>query len=237
MSREKILESIILKKQDFSEADQIVTVFSKEEGKLRCLVKAAKLPTSKLHPVLQPLFLSRVTLANGSTTLPKVIRGQAIESFGEIFSEEHKLSAWFVVSEFLIRALPDGQPNPQLFDLTRQYLQFLNTTDLNPVSSKISLTQFQIKAMDELGLGIHLVSRQTSGSTWFSMDKGGFFDEGTGSDSFQVNKESYDLFILLKDQAFELAILAEDQNDVLFKLVNRFVTYQLEREIKSSKFV
>src|SRR5262245_40565874 len=131
MSREKTLDCIILKKQDFNEADQIVTLFSREEGKLRCLVKAAKLPTSKLQPAVQPLFLSKVTMTGGSTSLSKVIRGQAMESFGSIIADAEKLSAWFVVSELLIRGLPDGQPSPQLFDTTKHYLRFLNFAGLS----------------------------------------------------------------------------------------------------------
>ncbi len=237
MSREKILESIILKKQDFSEADQIITLFSKEEGKLRCLVKAANLPTSKLQPVLQPLFLSRVTLANGSNTLPKVIRGQSIKSYGKILDESEKLSAWFVVSELLNRALPDGQTNLPLFEETLRYLDFLNESELPSTGVKVSAMQYQIRVLGLIGLGIRILPGSIPDKLWFSMDKGGFFSEDTGVDSFEVSRQSYDLFLALKEQDYALAILALDPNDALFKLITKFVTYQLEREIKSSKFL
>lgn len=236
MAREKNLESLVLKKHDYGETDQIVTIFSKEEGKLRCLVKAAKLATSKLHPSLQPLFLSYVTLV-GSGSLPKVIRVQPIKSYGEILVDQTKITAWFVVSEFIIRALPDGLPNEPLFQELKDYLVFINDTELSEAAVILSAVQFQIKALDLLGYGVRVIAGDMPDKVWLSMDQGGFFAQEPSVSAETVPKEAYELFLSLKQQPYNITIMMGDNNRSLQKLVERFVAYQLEREIKSSQFL
>ncbi len=60
MPRENTYLSIILKKQAFKEADELITVYTKEAGKLRVLAKSIKSPKSKLQHGLQVLFLVKI---------------------------------------------------------------------------------------------------------------------------------------------------------------------------------
>src|SRR5690349_15887569 len=129
MSRERAVEAFIIKKQDYGEADQIITLFCKEEGKIRALVKAAKLPTSKLQPMLQPVFQTRVNLtgSNAGTGLAKVIGVQLIAAYSNIFENEAKMASWYVASELVMRGLADSAPNEQLFLELERYANFLQT--------------------------------------------------------------------------------------------------------------
>ena len=129
MSREQIYTAFVLKRMDYGETDQIITLFSLEEGKLRALVKAAKLPTSKLQPMLQPLFKVSVTLV-GNGGLPKVIAARALKSFPGFYQDPSKLSCWYLVSELLNKALGDGSANEALYDLVDEYLEFLDQQQL-----------------------------------------------------------------------------------------------------------
>ncbi len=239
MSRERSIASFILKKQDFGEADQIVTLFSKEEGKVRALVKAAKLPTSKLQPMMQPLFQTRVTLSGNKDRagLAKVIGVQLINAYSGILESESKLAAWYVVSELLIRSLPDSAPNEALFDELEQYALFLHETDLEPDQVKHSVIQFQIKALASLGLGIRSFASEGGENLWFSLDRGGFTAEDS-VDAIPIRREVFHSFRILADESYALGIeLKIEDSTPLSSLVNRFVTYQLEREIKSQQLL
>ncbi len=242
--RERAIASFILKKQDFGEADQIITLFSKEEGKVRCLVKAAKMPTSKLQPMLQAVFQTRVTLAGhkDKAGLSKVIGVQMLHNYSGIMESESKLAAWYVVSELLIRALPDNEPNEQLFNELEEYAQFLHSTDLTADLVKQSVIQFQIKALSRLGLGIRSFTANSQDITepqnvWFSIDRGGFTTEDS-VDAIPMRWQSFQVFKSLANQPYSSQgnIIAEDFTP-LSGLVNRFVSYQLEREIKSQKLL
>lgn len=241
MARERAVEAFILKRQDYGEADQIITLFSKEEGKLRALVKAANLPTSKLRPMLQPLFQTRVTLSGSANSpgLSKVIGVQAIAVYSGILEDNDKLSAWYIASELLIKALPDNAPNELLFSEMEQFAQFLHATNLDVIGIKKSITQFQIKAMAALGLGIRLPDENalSPGATTlqFSLDRGGFV-LADALDGLPVAGAVYKAFQNLAQSNYENGQEIPDAaTSELQNLVNRFVAYQLEREIKSQR--
>ncbi len=244
MSRERAVDTFILKRTDYGEADQIVTLFSKEEGKVRALVKAAKLPTSKLQPLLQPLFETRVTLSGSkeNTNLAKVINVQLIQAYGGILESEMKLSAWYIVSELLIRALPDHAPNESLFFELEQYASFLHETTSNAEQIKQSVMQFQIKALATLGMGVRDFSTSSGplsarDNLWFSLDRGGFVDENS-VDAIPIQWEVFQSFRVLSEQSYDRGVAVQTSNlGLLPSLINRFVTHQLEREIKSHQLL
>ena len=53
MSRETKLTGIILKKQPLNESDEIITFYTKENGKIRALAKSVKSSKSKLQQKIQ----------------------------------------------------------------------------------------------------------------------------------------------------------------------------------------
>ncbi len=240
MSRDRTIEAFVLKKQDYNEADQIITLFSKEEGKIRALVKAANQPNSKLRPALQPLFQSKVTLTGsaGGVGLMKVIRAQAIAVYGGILEEESKLSAWYIAAELIMRSLPDSAPNETLFSNLEEFAKFLHTTTLDSNAVKKVITQFQIKTLDSLGLGISTPElTENTRNLQFSLDRGGFVSSST-LDGQATSKEVLVAFLLSKNKDYqEGQSVSEKESEQLQKMVNRFVTYQLEREIKSQRYM
>jgi DNA repair protein RecO len=244
MRKERIIESFILKRTDYGEADQIITLFSKEEGKVRALVKAAKLPTSKLQPLMQPLFETRVSLTGNKDAvgLSKVINVQLIKAYSGILETESKLAAWYVVSELLIRALPDSAPNESLFVELEQYANFLHCTEMEAETVKQSVIQFQIKALATLGLGIRAFTSTSAPlasheGLWFSIDRGGFINEDS-VDAIPIRWEVFQSFQILAENSYARGIdVAPTDLGLLSNLINRFVIHQLERDIKSHQLL
>lgn len=242
--RERALACFIMKKQDFSEADQIITLFSFQEGKVRALVKAAKMPTSKLQPMLQLVFQTRVTLTGSKERagLSKVIGVQMISNYSGIMESESKLASWYVVSELLMRALPDSEPNEQLFEELENYAQFLHSSELETDQVKQSVIQFQIKALRALGLGIRSASNEASQvngaqNIWFSLDRGGFTTEES-TDAIPIRPQSYEAFNAMQSQPYSVAAKFPNEDFTpISGLVNRFISYQLDREIKSNQLL
>jgi hypothetical protein len=104
---------------------------------------------------------------------------------------------------------------------------------------QISVVQFQIKALIALGLGIRSVSSAGSAAhssptpVRFSLDRGGFTEEES-TDAVTVTTELYKIFLGLSEQDYQPTHnISEKGLMQLQGLVSRFVSYQLEREIKS----
>lgn len=234
MPREQDYNAFVLKRTDFGETDQIITIFTEEEGKLRAIVKAAKLPTSKLSPALQPLFKVKVTLV-GNGGLPKVIRVQVIQTYSGFYEDTAKLECWYLVSELIAKALADGSPNQALYQLLSAYLEFVSHHPLSREQLAASSIQFQIKALTALGMSIKTSLERSV--LWFSPSNGGFMDNDRSVDSIPVNPADYEIFERLTKQDFSLALEINQLPVQLTRLINQFVTYQLERELKTVQYL
>lgn len=234
MAREQSYQAIIIKKQAFGEADEIVTFLTEELGKVRALAKSIKLAGSKLQQALQPIFLNQITLA-GSGNLPKIIGVQTLETFPQI-QEPEKIKVWFVVAELLNKALPDEQKNQPLFALVVGYLEFLNSGDWDEATLSTSLVKFKIKLLELIGLQIHVPAQDGPGIL-FSANRGGFYIGQAASDSVSVSPTTWKAFQSLQSQSFQELAEAQWDTSAVSDLVNKFIVYQLDREIKAEKFL
>jgi DNA repair protein RecO len=236
LPREQSYQAIIIKKQPFGEADEIITFFTEEAGKLRALAKSIKLGTSKLQQTLQPIFLNRVQVA-GNGTLPKVIGAQTVNSFPLLQSRPERVEVWFVIAELLNKALPDEQKNQPLFGLVREYLQFLNSPDISEPALAASLLKFKIRFMELIGLQVHAPSSSDGTGILFSANRGGFYSGQPASDSRPASPATWQLFWQLQQAPFADLDSIQDDTGQLRELVNEFISWQLEREIKAERFL
>ena len=67
MTRQRLYRTpaVILKRMDLGEADRIVTLYSRDEGKVRAVAKGVRRTTSRSAGHLEPFTLSDVLLAVG----------------------------------------------------------------------------------------------------------------------------------------------------------------------------
>lgn len=126
MPREQTYTAIILKKQPFGEADEIITFFTSESGKLRGLAKSVKLPKSKLQNCLQSLFLVDLTLS-GKSQLPQIIGAEPKKTFFRLRQDLESLKRAFYAAELVLKFTPDAQSNEGIFLLLENFLEFLDT--------------------------------------------------------------------------------------------------------------
>jgi DNA repair protein RecO (recombination protein O) len=236
VSREQSHEAIIIKKTPFGEADEIISFFTEQAGKLRALAKSVKLGKSKLQQSLQPIFLNRVELA-GSGNLPKVIGVQTLNAFQNLQAAPERVAVWFVIAELLNKALPDGQSNPELFKFTLSYLEFLNTENIPEAGLRASLVKFKIRFLELIGLEIHAPLGLEGPGILFSPSRGGFYQGSKSSDSRPITSSVWQAFLFLRKTPFSDLVQIQESNPELAELINDFLTYQLEREIKANRFL
>jgi DNA repair protein RecO (recombination protein O) len=241
MSKEQKYNCIILKKTPFKEADEIVTVFSRELGKLRFLAKSSKSNKSKLAFALQNLLLVNITLAGGfGRSMPKVISSQIVESFPRLRENLQACALAFYASELVYKFTPDEQENPVLFELLTDFLQFLNTSQLNNLLLNPALAKFKINFLDSIGYSLSCPSSvMPDEKLFFSNLSGGFIKKALSLDSKSIKTLSVRQCIILKPGSFAELGLSEELLDCeeLNSLLTGFLEYQLERTIHSEKLL
>ena len=91
------LTAIVLKRRVFKEDNLLITVYSKEKGKLTLLARGAKKVLSKLAGHLEPVSLSYLNAVDGRA-IDQLIGAEMIQCFSTIKNDLDKLSAtgWFL---------------------------------------------------------------------------------------------------------------------------------------------
>ncbi len=234
--RETRYTSIILKKQPFNEADEIITVFTKEKGKLRFLAKSVKFSKSKLSGSLQNLFLVEITAAKSSSHLPKLIGARVLNNFVNLRQDLEKLKYAFYAQELVLKFTGDEHKNEKLFNLFLEYLEFLNNHYQRAVLEP-ALAKFKIGFLETVGFRITYDKNCASAqSVGFSNPKGGF--TSGGHHRGRNLKCSFEQFLKLQNLDFnDLAKASLGEIDELQGILSSFIEYQLERQVKSEKFL
>jgi len=123
----KKLLGIILKKQNYKEADQILTVWTREAGKVRILARGLRKPASKLNYALPDLGLAELHFTGKN--LPVLIGAKPIRNFPSLTEDLQKTIIGFYAAELMLKMTADEHPNAEAYDLLAGFLAELNQAD------------------------------------------------------------------------------------------------------------
>lgn len=146
-------QGFVLKRYNYSEADRLITVFTRNHGKLTAIAKGVRKPTSKKAPHIETFTHVDLYFVKGHN-LPLITQAQTITKFSHL---EHHLDTTrqaYHLAEIIDRLLQDEQPYPKIFD---DLISLFNCLDL---SFKITnfhqqklIASFQFNLLTQLGFG------------------------------------------------------------------------------------
>jgi DNA repair protein RecO (recombination protein O) len=146
--RYKKLLGIILKKQNYKEADQILTVWSREEGKIRLLARGLRKTSSKLNYALPDLGLAELHFTG--TSLPLLIGAKPVKTYRSLSEDLQKTIIGFYAAELMLKMTADEHPNPEAFELMTNFLENLDQADYSARYQPL-LECFSLELLDCLG--------------------------------------------------------------------------------------
>ena len=91
-------QAIVLRTQKLGEADRIITLFTKEHGRLRAVAKGVRRTKSRWGARLEPASLVDLQLYQGKN-LDTVTQAEGIENFGDVISGDYQ--QWTIASAIL----------------------------------------------------------------------------------------------------------------------------------------
>ncbi|MFO0805379.1 MAG: DNA repair protein RecO [Gemmataceae bacterium] len=116
MAAEKAL-ALVIRGMDWSETSRIVTLFTREFGKVRALAKGGRRLKSNFDVAFDLLNVCHVMfLRKAHGGLDLLTEAQAEERFPILRNDLHALYAGYYIAELLADGTQDYDPHPDLFD-------------------------------------------------------------------------------------------------------------------------
>ncbi len=147
MPSEKAL-AVVIRAVEFSETSLVVTLFTREFGKIGALAKGGRRLKGPFESALDLLALCRIVfLHKSSEALDLLTEAKLLRRFRPAGRNLAGLYAAYYVAELLGEMTDDDDPHPDLFDLADQTLAALAAGE--PVAKR--LVRFELGALRLLG--------------------------------------------------------------------------------------
>lgn len=145
-------EAFVLKRTNYSEADRLLTIFTKNHGKLFAIAKGSRRSTSKKAPHIELFTLTKLHFMSNNNFL-MVTQAETINNFLLLKTDLAPVRAAFHLNELIDQLLLEGESYPEVFNSFVILFKALNQNDLSSAHRQKLITNFQIEILNHLGFG------------------------------------------------------------------------------------
>ena len=238
------VEAVILRHADWGEADRLVTIYSREDGKLRTVAKGVRKMRSRKAGHLEPFTRVKLLLARGHD-LWIVTQAESIDLFSPIRENLNLTAQAAYVVELLDRFTYEEGANWQLYKLLVDTLDRLATD----ADIFIPVRYYEMRMLDLLGFRPQLFNCASCEEEiqprdqYFSADIGGVLCprcRGKGQSTRSVSMEVLRFLRHIQRSSYTRARQANPPEEVRQEMegvMNYYLTYLLERGLNSPEFI
>ena len=149
MFRSYKAQAIILKRTNFSEADRLITVFTKRHGKLKLIAKGIRKLTSRKKGHLELFTHAQLQIAK-TKSIDIITEAETINNFPQLRKNLNRVRIAYLLAELIDQLTAEGQEHTQVYDLLLHSLTILNSQ----TAPKNFITNFEKQLLQFLGFGL-----------------------------------------------------------------------------------
>jgi DNA repair protein RecO (recombination protein O) len=238
-------DAVVLRHSDWGEADRLLTLYTREHGKVRAIAKGARKIASRKAGHIEPFTHVRLQLAKGRDLLI-VTQAEMVDAYQPL-REDLTLTGYAAyVIELLDRFVPDEDVAiPSLFRLLTETLSRL-ATDSNPW---LVVRSYEMRLLDFLGFRPRLFECTNCGrdiqpeDQYFSPLLGGVVCPRCGEGLpglWDVSVEALKYLRHFQRSSYNDAARARPDagtQKAVETLMQAYFTYLLERELNTPGFI
>ena len=158
ISRGYKIEGIVIKRINFSETDKILTIFSKQKGKMVCLAKGIRKVSSKRAPSVELFNCIKAYVAKGRG-MDILTETELINCFPKLQEKLPAISNAYYLVEIVDRLTAENQKSLLIYSLL---LQSLEKIDKKGNLLTEEYIDFQKNILTNLGFGLPLQINEQS---------------------------------------------------------------------------
>jgi DNA repair protein RecO (recombination protein O) len=242
--RSQRVEGIVLRHQDWGEADRLLWLYTRQLGKIRALAKGVRKMRSRKAGHLEPFTLVQLLLAEGRDMLI-ITQAEAVDQHIDLRADLVRIGYAAYVVELLDRFTYEEGENTSLFRLLADTLKRL---DASPEPA-FAVRYYEIRLLDRVGFRPHLFNCAVceeaiqSEDQYFSAEHGGVVCPACAPRVAGLRPISQPALRLLRHlqrsdyaQAQRLSLLPLVDREVE-QLMHHYITYLLERNLNTPAFL
>ncbi|MCR2820428.1 DNA repair protein RecO [Lederbergia panacisoli] len=140
-------EGIVIRSTDYGESNKIITIYTREAGKIAGMARGAKKTNSRLASPTQ-LFTYGYFMIQGNRGLGTMQQAELISSLRGIREDIFKTAYATYIVDLMDKGTGEKERNPFLFELLLQTLQYINEDHDPDIVTNI----FEMKMLNVMGL-------------------------------------------------------------------------------------
>lgn len=242
-------EGIVLRQTNLGEADKILTILTRSNGKIKAIAKGCRKPKSSLLSTSEIFVFSEFVLYKG-TNFYHISQAVARETFYNLRKDLLRLSYATYFAELAESVSEEELQNEKLFLLLAKALYYLSTGEI-PMG--LIYLGYQLKLMDISGYRPNLtrcaLCREAKEDyARFSIDLGGVICAGCSSgenlknngDVFRISQGSIEAFKFLLNTEISRLNTKKIDNTIfneIDKITRSFIQRHLDKKFKSLEFL
>jgi DNA repair protein RecO (recombination protein O) len=235
---------VVLRRVDFGEADRLLTLYSREHGKIRAIAKGARKPQSRKTGHVELFMRSRFFIAKGRN-LDIITQAETIEPYVALRSDLVRTTYASYAVELLDRFTVEEDQHIGIYDLLVNALGWFSQAEDVLLAARyyelrlLSLTGFQPQFFQCVSCG-EAVEEQDQ---FFSAEMGGFLCPECGHadrNAVPVSAVAVKVLRYLQTRSWDVVQHLRLQKPLLHDLervMHAYIMHTLERNLKSVDFL
>lgn len=238
------VEAVVIRHSNWGEADRLLVLFTRERGKIRAIAKGVRKMRSRKAGHLEPFTRVSLQLARGRD-LWIVTQAESIDSFLNIREDLVRTAYASYVVELVERFTYEDGASIPLYQLLQDTLKRISAEE----DCFLAVRFFEIHTLDLVGFRPELFRCVGCSAEIKPQDQ--FFDAGMGgvlcpdcglktNSSLPVSLEGLKFMRHLQRSSYREASRAKIPEGVrreMESLLQRYITYLLERSLNSPEFL
>lgn len=237
-------EAVIMRRTDFGEADRLLTLFSREQGKIKAIAKGARKPQSRKTGHVELFMRTKFLVAKGYD-LDVITQAEMIDAYLALRDDLVRMTYASYGVELLDRFTADEDRHPEIYDLLVEALGWFAAHD----DLLLVARYYELHLLAMAGYKPQLFQCVSCGQPieeqdqFFSAEQGGLLCPNcheADSRAKPVSAVSVKVLRYLQTrtwEAIQALKLKRPLHHELETLMHYYLTYILERNLKSVEFL
>ncbi len=236
-------------RSDVGEADRLLTVLSRERGKLRLNAKGARKVGSRKSGHVELFIRSSMLIAKGRGEIDIVSQVETRDAYRGLREDLTRSTYAHYAVELIDAFAEEGSEQPELFDLLAEALKWIETTNNLPLTARyfelklLTIAGFQPQAFNCAAGGEPLQAIAPDEFYGWHPPSGGALCPKHAQERSDANRLSLAALKVLRhairsDYATFTALNLRDAvRDEVEQVMLRYIQFVLERKVKSVEFL